>query len=435
MGTSSGLPKKIGIALAAAVADQARKYADSKLRGYAKKVNAQTLKIANVPLNTPSRTDIQYATRRGRKPRRISGFGGRLGGFMKKPRRTKMWPKSKVKRSALRTLAKIQAEGVLSTKEIGISTLGVSDAVYLGHATFAMDQYRDVIVSLIIKKLFMLVNQRIRNWNDPIDLITNDQIVFEYKSDQDSLTGAATVNYLYGGGVVTYQQVVDYFVANFLWNQTDKILTRVYFNFLGGAGNSRVRSLNLDYATVEIYVKSSMKLQNATTSGAGTEADEVDNVPVNGKNYYGHGNGSNSNRTNRTEEQFWARQDCGWMKKVPSSTSGLYEMPTAVYFRGVKKMGKHRIDPGRIRTSVLKDHYRVSLRWLITKITQSADHTTDVSDVGKFRIFGFEHVIKAASDSPNIKILGEVNYQIGMAMSTKNSNVTDQKTAQAYVTY
>lgn len=385
-------------------------------------------------MDTPTKTQTQYEERRGRKPRKLSGFGGKLGGFYKRPRKTKAWPKRRVKTKLL-TLAKIQSSGVLATKEIGISTLGVSDAVYLGHATFAISQYRDIVISTILKKLFGLVNQRIRNWNDPIDLITNDQITFEYKSDQDSTTPPSAVSYTYGGGVVTYQQLVDYFVALFAWGQTDKTLSRVYFNFLGGAGNSRVRQLELTNATIEIYVKSSMKLQNATTSAAGAEADEVDNVPVSGKNYYGHGNGSNSNRSSRTEEQFWGREDCGWMKHVPTATSGLTQMPTAAYFRGVKKMGKHRLDPGKIKTSVLKDHYRVSLRWLITKLCNSADHVTDISDVGKFRIFGFEHVLKAASDSPNIKILGEVNYQIGMVLTEKFNNVTDQKSAQAYVTY
>ena len=406
----------------------------------AKLIKAATTPSTSTKKNqsdSATRTKQQYMQRRGPKPRRISGFGGRLGGFYKKGRSTKVWPKRKVKRSPLRTLAKMQADGVLSTSEVGISTTGVSDVIYLGHATFALKQYRDILISTIIKRLFQKIQIPIKNFGDLVNLATNDAVVIEYKVNQDNGTFTTSASYTKGVAPVSYQELVDALVGSINWAASDLQFTRAYFNFIGSAsGNPRqVQIMQLENVTVEIYCKSSLKLQNATVSSGGNEADEVDNVPISGKNYFGYGTGTVSNRTGKQEDQFWARADAGWMKVLPFVQSGMTQMPTASFFRNVKKMASHRVNPGTIKTSVLKDHYRVSLNWLVTKLTQNVTNVTDVSDIGKFRIFGFEHVIKAASDAPNIKVLGEVNYQLGMALSEKYTNVTDQKSSQAYTTY
>lgn len=380
---------------------------------------------------TPSKVAEQYESRRLSR-RKVSGFGGKLGGFFKKGRRTGVW-KSKVKRKPLLTLAKIQAQGVLSTKEVGLSTTGVSDCVYLGHATFARDQYRRVFFLAILKKLFLKMSVVMKNISDaPPNMNVGDTVTIEHKPNQDQGQVAGTVTYTYAAGN-SWDTMATYFVNNIPWSSNDVQFIRIYCV----QTNERIKIMHLENSSIEVYCKSSMKLQNATTTGAGAEADDVDNVPVNGKNYFGFGTGTTSGRSIRTEEQFWSRQDCGIMKHVPSGiTSGLTEMPTASYFRNVKKMGKHRLNPGKIQTSVLGDHYKVSVNWLLSKLCQTVDHTTDVSSVGKFRFFGFEHVIKAATDAPNIKILGEINYQLGMVFTEKYTTVTDQVvSAPTYIAY
>jgi len=385
-------------------------------------------------MDTPAKTAQQYKKRRMAKPRKVSGFGGRLGRKFKKGRKTKIW-NSKVKRNSLSTLAKIQANGILYTKEVGVSTTGVSDAVYLGHATFAMLQYKAILIATLVKRAFAKIGIVMKNISDiPFPgVLVGDQLTIEFRTNQDILAAPATVSSTMTA-TQTFSQIIDTFVNNSsLWINDDSQLLRMYWQFNGGSNTQRF--IQLQNASIEVYCKSSLKLQNATTSAAGSEADEVDNVPIAGKNYFGFGTGTTSGRSERIEEQFWGREDCGFMKHVPTPGGGLIEMPSASYFRNVKKMGKHRLNPGTINYSVLKDHYKVSLNWLFTKLQQRVDHVTDVSQLGKFKFYGFEHVIKAASDSPAIKVLGEVNYQLGMVLTEKYSNVTDQIVAQGYLAY
>lgn len=290
-------------------------------------------------------------------------------------------------------------------------------------------------MATLVKRAFAKIGIVIKNISDVVVPLVDvgDILTLEFKTNQDAGTPPVNATVLMAAGL-TYSQIVDLFIATVgLWNNDDNQLIRMYWTMNGGS--NRYRFIQLENATMEIYCKSSMKLQNATTSAAGTEADEVDNVPIAGKNYFGYGNGTTSGRSGRIEEQFWGREDSGFMKHVPTPGGGLTEMPTASYFRNVKKMGKHRLNPGTINYSVLKDHYKVSVNWLFTKLQQRVDHTTDVSQLGKFRFYGFEHVIKAAADSPAIKVLGEVNYQLGMVLTEKYTNVTDQIVQQGYLTY
>lgn len=385
-------------------------------------------------IGTPQRTKEQYEKRRGPKARKLGGFGAKLGGRIRKGKRIRLWKNSKKAKGFKSTqvkLSKIQAKGVLLTREVGISTSGVSDAVYLGHATFARTQYMETVMSMLIKKILAKVGVHIKNFGDTISMDPADVIILSYKNNADD--GTAEIDYSWAYSTpVTYQSIVNDFVSNFsTGGYQDRIFTRIdFFNT-----TSRKRAtIPLSNATVDVYVKSSMKLQNTTISAAGAEADEVDNVPINGKSYYGRGNGTSSNRDRSTESTFWATEDTGIIKKVGTVSSGLSEMPPAGYFRSVKKVGKVRINPGTVKYSTLTDQVTVSFNWLMKNL-HDATHTKDVKPIGQFRFFGFEHVIKAAADAPLLKVFGEVNYQIGMALNAKLTTITDQKVSSAYVTY
>lgn len=390
-------------------------------------------------IGTPQRTQEQYEKRRGPKPRKLGGFGAKLGGRFKRGKKIKLWRRSRKAKTFKGTqykLSKMQSQGVLLTKEIGISTTGVSDAVYLGHTTFARSQYVNVLISCLIKRIFAKVGVNIVNFQDNAQMDNGDTIEFTWKQNQDSSTAMSNYAYTYTVST-TYESIVQYFVT---WIISGQLIfgasddpTLVEMSFFTPLPRNRAK-IDLTGTTLDIYVKSSMKLQNTTTSAAGSEADEVDNVPVNGKSYWGKGNGTTSYRDRRVEATFWGREDCGTIMKVGTIANGLAEMPPAGYFRNVKTVGKARINPGIIKYSNLTDQVTVSLNWLL-KYLLGTERQTDKQPIGQFRFFGFEHVLKAASDAPAIKIFGEINYQIAMVPHEKVARITDQKVSSAFVTY
>lgn len=366
----------------------------------------------------------------------VKGFGGKLGGRVPKGRKIGLWKRARKARGLKQTqmkLSQMQAKGVILTREVGISTTGVSDAVYLGHATFAKTQYLETIFSVLIKRIFAKVGVHFTSFSANAEMDVGDEMYLFYKNNQDDGTAEVPFVYAYAGPGTTYQNIVTSFITWFgtVAGNADRTFQRlVWFNNT----TKRRAVLMLTNATLNIYVKSSMKLQNTTTSAAGTEADEVDNVPVNGKSYYGRGNGTTSYRDAFTEATMWATEDAAIIRKVGTIASGLAEMPPAGYFRNVKSVGKVRINPGLIKYSTLVDQVAVSFNWLMKHLNET-NHTKDKQPIGQFRFFGFEHVVKAAADAPLLKIFGEINYQIGMVISEKLTTVTDQKVSNTFVTY
>lgn len=399
------------------------------------------------------RTAVQYESRREDKPRMIRGFGGRLGGGFKRPRKLNLYGRkrrvarrlkkaSKTFPGSQKVLSHIMDKGFLLTKEIGISG-SADDAVYLGHSTYAENQYRLTIMAALLKLLLRACKQRMRNVDELVPFAPGTKIGISFKVDMDSNLATQTFVAAGVGGTPstsTYYDIINNWVGVLNYNNPRFTLVDLFVDPADAAKDSLQVPVTVDIskASIQVWAKSAMKIQNATTSTAGAEADEVDNVPVTGKNYYGHGTGMIANFVDKPAadvNQFYTRTDAGFFKYAPLDDSlGMTEMPPLGYFRGGKAIGKHTINPGKIRYSTLIDSYTVSLNWLIKKIVFTTV-PNQVCDLGKFRIFGFEHVIKATDDAPNIKMLAEVNYQVGMVVTPKISNVTDQYVSHGYYTY
>jgi len=368
---------------------------------------------------------------------------GRKKTMTKKTKRKYNRKKKVVKRRSFRRTFKkrkanhgpgyFQSKGVIVTREVGISTTGVTDACYIGHATWAVDQARIAFCLCLLKSLLIKADIPPRNVQDGARLPIGTRFCVEYKADQDSSSGTGvwffdTTNA--GDSVL----LIATSVANSMSSTTkpDASLYRTYLNW--PVGQPRLVELPLLHAKFEMYCKSSLKLQNQTVSSGGDQNDEVDAIPVVGKSYFGFGNGTTSNRSDHTEEQFWTRQDGGSMTKVGTVASGLAEMPPKSYFQNVKSVSNTSIDPGRIIQSNLYDKRVLTQSRLIGAFV-SANQVTDKSTIGKFRFFGYEHMLKPKSTTPNIIINAECNYEIGMVVITKAITVTDRSVSSNYFTY
>lgn len=389
-------------------------------------------------MDTPQRAVDQMVERRTPK-RRIPGFGGSLGGKLRGRTKRTIWRKRKLKKATTVTLSKIlhHRSGVMATRETGISTTGVQDAVYLGHHTFQRDLYVDIFSRVLFKEMMAKLGRVIYNWDDTGVMGTGDTLTFTYKENQASLTTISTVDVNYNAAHKNFNYAVD--IASTMQNvfKTHKDAQAIDWSF-NNATTKFTGKIDLTYSEVAIYVKSALKLQNASTSSAGGEADDVDNVPVNGRFYTGKGTLIPNNRQRRREEQFAFSSVNGLLKVVPTATSGLQDPPPPGYFYGVRGTGKSRINPGKIKTSVLSQQVRVNAAWLIKMIysgDDSVNHAFTSVNIGKFAFYGFEHVIKASADAPNIKILGELNNDLAMMIVTKTRPITDISFGNNYATY
>lgn len=347
-------------------------------------------------------------------------------------------PMSKAYSGTDKKRADLQSKGILLTKELGISGTA-TDCLYIGHSTFAKSQWAYCLAGILVKKIFALKKIPLRNLGDSVTVQLNDQIGLRYKPNVGNTTATtSTVIYTGTGAGVTFMTIVELFYDLFYttWTDENVILHEIFY---GDAITQKNEFINLTNCKVDVWVKSSLKMQNSSYGTLGDEADDVDNVPIIGKCYEGNGNGTVSNRDPQTEKSFFAQDNCGYIQRSGTIADGLAELPPAKYFRSVKKVGKVNVDPGVVKYSTLSFQKKFNISDLlqeIVSITGPATPYKTKSKVGSFKFYGFEHVLQATSSAGSIRVAGEINYEIGMAMTIKLDNVTDRKVfSHEYVVY
>lgn len=339
---------------------------------------------------------------------------------------------SKITKSQ-KKVAKMQNKGVSFTKETGFTVTGVTDACYVGHATFCQLQMKLGFYRVTIKELFKKMEAPIKNWLETSTMPTGDTVELWYKGDSDDAS-VEVVKIYTKAGTDTWEAIAQYFNTQIVDGDNAIVFTRIVYKQSGG-GNI-AKTLNLLYASYTIDVKASLKMQNTTAVTAGDEADAVNNVPLFGRSYYGKGTGCNSNRSNLTEVTFVANDDHGLIFKTGTVAAGLSEMPPAGYFSGCKGTGKIRIEPGHIKTSVLKHSQTYRIGQLTKYLFTGTVKSKDLINTGNYAFFGVEHMIKATATDPTISLKCEHNYMYSMTMRTHTNYMTDMKVEQnSYLTF
>jgi len=195
----------------------------------------------------------------------------------------------------------------------------------------------------------------------------------------------------------------------------------------------RHTEINLRTLKFDIYCKSSLKMQNRSKNPLGSEADEVDNVPVYGKSYQINGSAYLLNDQHRTGATaftpYIASQDHGFTALQSSSdgSGALREPPVNTYFANCRKAAKIRIEPGHIKTSVLTTKKVVSFVSLLNSWLPYFSSNQDSrfrNPMGVTRMFSLEKIIETVEgiDAPT------VNIEIGF----ENNNQYIIKVREAY---
>lgn len=336
-------------------------------------------------------------------------------------------------RSASRALSRVQNTGVLFTSEVGISTSsGPTDSLMLGHTTFPRYIFLSQMFRVIIKNFFRLNRIHIHSFVDVAPLKVDDEIWLNYKSDYDTGTTVSSKTYTFVAGN-SFETIVAYFVAEMF--ASDPMTHFIEMKFVSKDGANLPVYLPLQGARIRFTSRSDLKMQNQTSVGTDDDADDVDNVPLDGKSYEGVGTGSNSFKNRAIEQQFVCDDATGVFTKVGTVAGGLAEAPPPGYFRNVKKVGKIHLDPGQLKTSTLVTKKSLLLEDFCRHIFTSGSVDSYMTRFGKFRFFHLEHMLKAKSSAPLINVAGEVNLRVSMTLSCKQSYITDERMTVTYVTY
>lgn len=357
----------------------------------------------------------------------------------------KTYRRKSAKKSSTNSWGVFQKKGVLNTGEVGISTTGVTDAVFLGHATFRPTVLTANFFRALIKMLYAKIGFQIDSYDSSYGINTGDVIVVYGKKNLAAATAESTFQYtitvgdtfdVIAAGLAT--AYASWIGANKEWAASN-VLTKIILA-LPTTPSVCQSFLLLTGAKVTVKYESHLKLQNQTVSASGTEADEVDRIPLQYRRYSGWGTGPISNRISQTEDQIVADGSTGVIKNVGTVASGLSEAPPKSYFKGCKTTYKGVVAPGSFLESKLYFNKTMMLSTFLQQISAQVpvNSTTNVQwhPNGKWSMFHFEHLIKPKSTSPNAIVNGELNNRMGIYCTLHNKFSTDEQVdTAAYVTY
>lgn len=359
--------------------------------------------------------------------RKIGAAMSKSAGFVKKGKSKKKYMKKK--------LVKYAVQGCNKTIESSKVLTG-QDTVWVGHGTFVRDNILRQAVVALFYKMFSEMDM-IRNSIDVTQLITGtgtaSTITVAYRLNPQTNAGSEVYTAPVGGTSLALladwflnaaRPWMDNFATNYEAQFTELIFTDVTVR----------KTFLLDSCTIQIFVKSALKMQNRSQSATAANANDeeaVDNVPVYGKSYSGKGT------TLRAKAQYGATgQDLDLnidrQFGVTIGSESLYgrkEPPQPKDFVNVSHCGKIRMDPGEIKTSVLQDKFAMNFSSLFRACAYSQNpsvpavnttftlSTPRLRNLGKFRVFCVEKMISINQNSspntaPAISIAFENNVEI-----------------------
>lgn len=317
----------------------------------------------------------------------------------------------------------------------GVASATAGNTIAVGHASVPPNKMHQMMWRAIVKKLF--VRAGVADLSNFASTIPGGAsggtffIIVSYQNNADSNIITHTINVL--PGVSTYEALANELELHFRSNYSpDFIFSRIELQYNGvGAIALNPTFLNLKSCMVHMTAKSSLKVQNQTVETTGDE-DSVNNVPLHGKAYYGKGNGTEAFTRDpvvgASGVTFRADNFNGAIARVPTER-WYQEVVPASHFNGVKSFGKVVLEPGHIKTSVLKFYQTIPLNIIYRKLFgANAIYTHPKSFLGEYRFMLLEKMIQATNPSEGnaIKVSYETNLRVGCFVTMRNDTTTAQ---------
>jgi len=340
--------------------------------------------------------------------RRPGKFQGVAAGFVKKARKIRD------------PLTKFSNRGVTYTTE-GSGALTATYCQFIGHATCPVAVMVNSIFKSIVRALLIKAGMVRQDPFEYLFINAGDQFILTYRLDEEVATTNSTITLTVATNY-SFVTLSEYFYSAVISiggidTQNFQFVSFEYLPSLVSRGN--YCRINLLTASVEYYIKSSLKLQNRTHNASNNEADDVDNTPLNGKYYEGSGNGTQWAAGTSGITPFITSDSTGVIAKA-SSDYQFKEPPPKNLFKNVKKYDKVRINPGELKTSVLTYKRTHSLNKL-TGMLSFNNAVYDLTPMGKFRFFALEKMISITGEA-SISTVYEHNFCYGVMLKTKTDN-------------
>jgi len=337
---------------------------------------------------------------------------GNSGGFLKT---TKKYKPNK----------KIMGGVAMSYEYAGVKTS--EELCSFGHTTNAYNPTYRVVVAAVIKKLIHMANIYFDALESTpfsgdisvLDYINHDRVkIWWKKRDIDSGFFDETLILLNTDSLNT---IINWMVnPSRPWNNAgysekgNMVLGRLEFlpasaeaivdDESTGERHARYTCINLENVTVYVKAKSALKMQNRTVEEAGDDESDVNNVPLYGRAIEGNGSGPRWKNQKKEASVSFISNNQGIINVVEKTN--LQEPPNPEEFFRVKKVGKVKIEPGEIRTSVLSHTVTKSFNsWYrglnaVQMISASSPETEQLYPdypIGKYRLFHIEKMLAAGT--------------------------------------
>ncbi|MEY3324805.1 MAG: Lake Sarah-associated circular virus [Bacteroidota bacterium] len=317
--------------------------------------------------------------------------------------------------------------GVLTTAEVGGVILGSTVNQYqtlmLGHATHGVLQTLKGLSLAIVKAALAHVNITFDSVNDVV-LISNRTLVmrFEFRS---SPAGSALF-YSYNivsspAPATTPQMIADAVYTNIFAGYPEVIMDEIVMFWGAEAGLTQtvqICKLDMEKASIDLYSKSSLKMQNQTVADVDDkELDSVDNVPLIGKQYDGSGNYI------QIEKTFYypgASIVGNYYANGFGPGSGLAEPQPLSVVKRANRVGSLKLQPGIIKTSVLTHRRKFNINTLL-QMCARWNATENLCKLGKFRYFHVEKELQsvATTDANVLRLHYEIDLKSGVICNIK----------------
>jgi len=323
-------------------------------------------------------------------------------------------------------------------REAPLDTL--TEASYIGHmsmpARLTLDNVCRALVKALIKRGGRDLSSLNATWaSNDVGGSVGDIIRINYYATQTT-TSVTTVDH----SVLTNQTVDQ--VALSLSTVLSGISTTgynsrrrwYYAEYIPASNITRLNAcrINLQYMKVHIKTKSHLKVQNRTVNNVtDTQADDVDNVPLEGRLYKVTGNmllhvGTRICPTDVPNSQGTV------LRRTIATDMPLSEPPNAYEFTNCTSSGKIRINPGGIKTSSIKEtkmYYWTTLMDIILGDGHVSTSESYKKSAGKSVFFGLEKVV--GNYATPVLIAYEVDFQQQVAVVGGLANITEAQNDQS----
>jgi len=308
---------------------------------------------------------------------------------------------------------------------------------YLGHGTGLILQIYRSIGMCLVKHAFNQYDIFIRNFSDTIGDYTNSSVIYSinyYLSPRVvGQTGSVSSSYTSATVFLNLSNDIGNTMRQLVCDNPEIQFNAIRFDFLLATTPAVNKTVQIDlrFLTFEYKCKSSLKMQNRSRNSLGTEADEVDNVPLNGRSYETSGTGFtylDFNRRAIANVPFIIDPISGVItyNGDDDATNNLKEPPKAKFFLQSKYSGKLVLEPGHIKTSILTETKRMSLEKLV--LLSKGDFTSlkVLARIGKSRMFALEKMISTNDGVAELatSVFFENNYDLNVKIAVDNRQAT-----------